>query len=61
MKYAQERYIRVRHPHRIGEELIAIPTGKTRTENGTREALVKILTPKAGIAELWIKRNDLIE
>lgn len=59
MKY----YATIYHPFRIGEELIALPTGQTRqreSEIPEIEAEVRILTPKSNLETIWIIRKDLI-
>lgn len=57
MKY----YVKINHPYRIGEELVAVPTGKKRTENGAgTEICVRVITPKTGMDTLWIKKEDLV-
>ncbi len=56
-------YVTVNHPFRIGEELITLPTGKTRqgeSEIPEIEAEVRILTPKANLETIWIKREDIV-
>lgn len=52
MKY----YITIHHPYRIGEELIACPTGKVVGDT----AEVIILTPNCGLWKIWIKEEDII-
>lgn len=55
-----KHYVKIRH--RItGQELIAVPTGKTRTENGGgTEAETRILTPKSNLETVWIRREDIM-
>lgn len=58
MKY----YVNLRHPLRTGETIQAIPVGKTRTaDGGGTEALVRVITPKADLEEIWISRDDILE
>jgi hypothetical protein len=54
-------YVTVRHPHRIGEVVAAIPTGKTRTEERERKEIeVRVITAKSNLDTLWIRRDDLL-
>ena len=57
MKY----YVTIKHPIR-GDNILAIPTGKIRQgqfEVSEVEAEVRIITPRANLTSLWIKREDL--
>jgi len=56
-------YVTINHPNRIGENLVAIPTGKVRQRESTLsevEAEVRILTPKSNLDKLWIVKEDII-
>ena len=57
-----KHYVKIRHPHRIGESIATIPTGEKRTtERDGTEVQVRVITPKTNLDTLWIKREDVIE
>ena len=56
MKYANERYITIKHPV-TGEPIQAVATGK-RSE---QTAEVMVITPGSNLWKIWIKRGDILE
>jgi len=54
MKYANERYINIKHPV-TGERVQAVATGKK--EHNTAEVIV--ISPGSNLGKIWIKRGDI--
>ena len=55
-------YVKLRHPYRIGETILAVPTGQMRpTERGGTEAEFISITPKSNVATFWATREDLVD
>lgn len=55
-------YVKLRHPYRIGETILAVPTGKTRTtERGGTEAEGKVCSPGANLETVWFTKQDLVD
>lgn len=54
-------YVRIRHPHRIGETILVVPTGKTRTTNGAGvEAEGRVISPKTNLEIIWFAKKEII-
>jgi len=56
MKYANERYITIKHPV-TGEPIQAVATGK-RSE---QTAEVMVITPGSNLWKIWIERRDVLK
>jgi len=54
MKYANEKYITIRHPI-TGAGVQAVPTGQTAEDRA--EAMV--ISPGSNLGKIWIERKDI--
>jgi len=56
MKYANEKYINIKHP--ITEQTIqAVPSGKKQSE----EIEVMVISPGSNLWKIWIERRDVLK
>ena len=54
MKYANEKYINIKHPI-TGQTIQAVPSGKKQSE----EIEVVVISPGSNLWKIWIKRKDI--
>lgn len=56
MKYANEKYVNIKHPV-TGETIQAVATGKK--QEGKAEVLV--ITPGSNLWKIWIERGEILK